>query len=290
MRFTLMLGIGGCEDYQTLARAAEDAGWTSVSMPDSIFFPRETDSEYPYAETEAVRQFIAASPFIEPMVAMAWMAAVTTKLRFYPGVLKVPVRQPLVLAKALSSLAALTGNRIALGAGISPWREDFTYNGMPFEPRGKMMDECIEIIRGAMSGEFFEYHSEHFDFGPMKMLPVPTRPLPIIIGGHARPALARAARLGDGWMSANADFSTLEALVKQLNEFREQYGTLQRQDFEIHLMDQTASALADYQKLTEIGATDICVSPWNPYNPALTLQGKLDGIRRFGDDIIAKFG
>ena len=78
------------------------------------------------------------------------MAAVTKTLRFYPAVMKLPVRQPLVLAKALSSLAVISGNRVSLGAGLGPWREDFTYNGVAFEKRGKLMDECIEIIRGAL--------------------------------------------------------------------------------------------------------------------------------------------
>lgn len=288
MRFTLMLGIGGIQDYQAVAVAAEQNGWASISMPDSIFFPQQTDSEYPYADTEAVRGFIGASPFVEPIVAMTWMAAVTKKIRFYPGVMKVPVRQPLVLAKALSSLAVISDNRISLGAGLSPWREDFSYNGVDFDKRGKIMDDCIAILRGAMSGDYFEYHSDHFNFGPMKMSPVPSKPVPILIGGHTKPALARAARLGDGWISANTDHATLAALVQQLNELRTQHGTLDRPDFEIHLMDQTATSLDDYRRLVELGATDICAVPWNVYDASLNLQGKLDGIKRFADTIISK--
>lgn len=289
MRFTLMLGIGGYEDYQAVARAAEEAGWSSIGLPDSIFFPEKSTSDYPYADTDAVRQYIEASPFIEPFVAMGWMAAVTSKLRFYPGVLKVPVRQPLILAKTLSSLAVVTNNRITLGAGISPWREDLLYNGVPWEPRGKLLDECIEIIRGALSGEYFEYHSEHYDFGRMKMSPVPTKPVPIVIGGHAKVALARAARLGDGWISANTDFETLRTLIGQLNELRKQYGTDQRGDYEIHAYDMNARTLDDFRRLRDIGATDICTTPWNVYQGSLSLQDKLDGVRRFGEEIIAKY-
>lgn len=288
MRFTLMLGIGGYQDYQAIAQAAEAYGWTSISMPDSIFFPQKTESDYPYADTEAVRQYIGASPFIEPIVAMTTMAAVTHKIRFYPGVMKVPVRQPLLLAKALSSLAVISNNRIALGAGLSPWKEDFTYNNTDFEKRGKLMDECIDILRGAMSGEYFEYHSENYDFGPMKMSPAPTRPVPILIGGHAKVALARAARIGDGWISANTDFPTLQTLIGQLHELRAQYGTSNRADYEIHAMDQTAAGIDDYRRLRDIGVTDSCAVPWNVYDASLDLQGKIDGLRRFGDEIIAK--
>ncbi len=288
-RFTLMLGMGGYEDYQAVARAAEAAGFASVSMPDSIFFPQKTESDYPYADTAAVRQFISVSPFIEPIVAMTWMAAVTTKLRFYPGVMKVPVRQPLILAKALSSLAALSNNRVSLGAGLSPWREDFSYNGVDFDKRGKLMDECIEILRGAMSGEYFEYHSDNYEFGPMKMSPAVTKPVPILIGGHTKPALARAARLGDGWISANADFDTLKGLIEQLNALRAEHGTLQRDDFEIHGFDIDARTIDDMRRVRDLGVTDMCVSAWNVYEPNISLQEKLDGIRQFGDEFISKF-
>jgi len=288
MRFTLMLGIGGYQDYQAVAQAAEASGWASIGLPDSIFFPEQATSDYPYADTAAVRQYIEASPFIEPFIAMSWMAAVTSKIRFYPGVLKVPVRQPLILAKTLSSLAVVSNNRIVLGAGISPWREDFIYNGVAWEPRGKLLDECLEILRGAMSGEYFEYHSEHYDFGPMKMSPAPTKPVPIIVGGHAKVALARAAR-HDGWISANTDFDTLRSLIQQLNELRAQYGTLKRSDYEIHAYDMHATTLDDFRRLRDLGVTDICATPWNVYQGALSLQDKIDNLRRFGDEIIAKY-
>jgi probable F420-dependent oxidoreductase len=287
MRFTLQLGFARYPDYQQIARTAEQAGFSSIGMPDSFFFPQRTESEYPYADTSMIRGYIEAMPFIEPLVAMSWMAAVTHKIRFYPSVLKVPTRQPLVLAKALSSLAVLCGERILLGAGLSPWKEDYTYNGVSFEKRGKLMDECIAILRGAMSGDYFEYHSENYDFGPMKMYPVPKRAVPIIIGGHSKPALARAARLGDGWVSANTDFATLQSLLRELDALRAAAGTRARADFEIHGFDMAAHSVADFKRLAELGVTDACVAPWG-FDPATALPAQLDGLRRFGDEVIAR--
>jgi probable F420-dependent oxidoreductase len=286
MRFTLQLGFARYPDYQEIARVAEAAGFSSIGMPDSFFFPRQTDSQYPYADTSMIRGYIEAMPFIEPLVAMSWMAAVTAKIRLYPSVLKVPTRQPLVLAKALSSLAVLCGERILLGAGLSPWKEDFTYNGVQFEKRGKLMDECITILRGAMSGEYFEYHSENYDFGPMKMSPVPRRPVPIIIGGHSKPALQRAARLGDGWVSANTDLATLTAMLGELQALRRAAATDTRADFEIHGFDMAATSVADFRRLEELGVTDACVAPWG-FDPAAALPQQLDALRRFGDAVIA---
>ena len=257
-------------------------------MPDSFFFPKTTQSEYPYADTQMIRNYIEATPFIEPVVCMTWMAAVTKRLRFYPDVLKVPTRQPLVLAKALSSLAVLTGERIGLGAGLSMWEEDFSYNGVEFAKRGKLMDECIAIIRGAMSGQYFEYHGENYDFGPMKMKPVPSKPVPILIGGHSKPALRRAAKLGDGWVSANTDFATLEGMVRELNDLRREHGTIGRQDFEIHGMDVGATKVADFHRLRDIGVTDALTVPWS-MDPNTSIEAQLDAVKRFGDEVIARF-
>jgi probable F420-dependent oxidoreductase len=282
MRFTLMLSRGEHGHFQAIAQAAEASGWTSITIPDSLFFPRATESEYPYADTDNIREFISATPFIEPFVAMTWMAAVTKTIRFYPAVMKVPVRQPLVLAKALSSLAAISGNRVSLGAGLGPWREDFTYNGVEFEKRGRLMDECIEIIRGALRGGYFEFHSENYDLGPMKMNPVPEKPVPILYGGHSKAALARAARLCDGWISANVDTDTLKSLIRGLNDQRERYGTLGRTDFEIHVMDVTASSADDFRRLADLGATDIVTGFMSEG------QGAIDHVRRFGERIISQ--
>ena len=220
---------------------------------------------------------------------MAAMAALTQKIHFFPSVLKVPSRQPLLLAKSLGSLAVICDNRVSLGAGIGPWKEDFTYNGLAFEKRGKMLDECIDIIRGVLSGEFFEYHGQHYDFGPLKMSPAPSKAVPILIGGHSKAALARAARMGDGWVSANADYQTIKTMIGQLSNLRDEYQTQDRTDFEIHAFDQNANTLDQFKRLRDIGVTDICTSLWNVYMHETEVQTKLDRISRFGDEVISCF-
>jgi alkanesulfonate monooxygenase SsuD/methylene tetrahydromethanopterin reductase-like flavin-dependent oxidoreductase (luciferase family) len=260
MRFTLMTGLGGIEDYPDLAREAEACGYHSLAVPDSLFYP-------PYLSTETVRQALDGVPVLEPFIAMAGMAAVTTSLRFYPAVLKVP-------------------DRIALGAGLSPWKEDFSYNGVDFDLRGKLMDECLEIIRGAMSGEYFEYHSDNYDIGRMKLSPVPGTSVPVLVGGHAKPALRRAARLGDGWISANSDYEALRGMIATLNELRIEYGTDGNSEFEIHAFDMAATEPDDFRRLADLGVTDACVTPWNPYDPGLDREQKLAAIREFADRVI----
>lgn len=289
MRFTLLTGLGGIEDYVEIARTAEQAGYHSLAIPDSIFYPEITESDYPYMSTDAVRTVLDGVPVLEPFIAMTAMAAVTSSLRFYPAVMKVPVRQPLLLAKSLSSLAVMSNNRISLGAGLSPWKEDFSFNGVDFEKRGRLLDECIEIIRGALSGDYFEFESENFQIGRCKMSPAPDKRVPILIGGHAKPALRRAARVGDGWVSANSDYETLKDIIGTLQGFREEYRTASNQSFELHAFDVSARSLDDYRRLADLGVTDICVNPWNPYDPSLERNEKLAQIQSFAQDIISRF-
>ncbi|MFO1467718.1 MAG: TIGR03619 family F420-dependent LLM class oxidoreductase [Steroidobacteraceae bacterium] len=287
MKFALLLGFSDFRDFPALAQAAEEAGFNSVCMPDSLFFPKTTESTYLYNDTAVIRGYIESTAFIEPFISMSTMAAVTSRIRFYPSVLKLPVRQPLVLAKLLTSLAVVSNGRVALGAGLSPWKEDFTYNGVRYEGRGALMDECIAIIRGVMTGEYFEYHSENFDFGPLKMNPVPDKPVPILIGGHAVPALKRAARLGDGWISANSDYESLAKMIAQLDGYRREFGTAQRKDFEVHVIDWSACTPADFQRLEGLGATEAALIPWESQERNGPRQ--IDAVRRFGDEVIAKF-
>lgn len=285
MRFTLALGLGGFRDYLRIAQAAEVAGWSAITVPDSIFFPDLPESAYP---SPVLRQFLATAPVIDPFVALSAMAAVTTKLELVPGVLKLPMRQPLMVAKAAGSLAALSNDRLLLGVGLSAWKEDFTYNGVDYARRGQLFDECIEIIRGCLRGDWFEYHSSNFDFGPLKMQPVPAQSVPIIVGGHSRAALARAARLGDGWMSANTSLAHLQKMIGTLDELRREHGTRSRDDFRIFANDTNAKSTDDFRRLADLGATDVCVAPWNAYEAGDDLQPKLDGLRRFADTVIAR--
>lgn len=236
-----------------------------------------------------MRQALDSVPVLDQVVAMACMAAVTTRLRFYPAVMKVPVRQSLVLAEALSSLAEVGNRRISLGAGLSPWREDFTFDSIAFEERGKRMDECIAIIRGAMSGEYFEFHSEYYDIGRMKVSPVPSEKIPVLVGGHAVLALRRAAASGDGWISANSDYESLKELIGKLDELCLKCGTDQREDYQIHAFDMNARELDDFRRLQELGVTDICVCPWNPCDPAPDRVQKLARIEQFAETVIQRW-
>jgi alkanesulfonate monooxygenase SsuD/methylene tetrahydromethanopterin reductase-like flavin-dependent oxidoreductase (luciferase family) len=254
-------------------------------VADSLAYPKDSDSTYPYT-ADGSRTFLEDKEFIETFVLCAAMGAVTSRLRFTPFVLKLPVRPPVLVAKQAASVAALTGNRLALGVGISPWPEDFEIMGVPFAKRGKRMDECMDIVRGLTAGGYFEFHGEFYDIPAAKLTPV--APVPILIGGHGEPALRRAARAGDGWMHGGGDLSELPALLKRLKQLREEYGRADA-PFEVHAISLDGYTIDGVRRLEDTGVTDVIVGFRWPYHTGpdqQPLQDKLDLMRRFAEEVV----
>src|SRR6202012_5898638 len=167
--------------YIPLAKAAEAAGYHAMTIADSIAYPFECDSKYPYTP-DGNREFLDGKEFIETFVLTAALGAVTATLRFNFFVLKLPIPPPALVAKQAGSLAALIGNGVGLGVGTSPWPEDYELMGVPFAKRGKRIDECIAIIRGLTTGDYFEFHGEFYDIPNTKITPAPTTPMPVQSG------------------------------------------------------------------------------------------------------------
>jgi alkanesulfonate monooxygenase SsuD/methylene tetrahydromethanopterin reductase-like flavin-dependent oxidoreductase (luciferase family) len=274
--------------YVPLARAAEEAGYDGMVIPDSLCYPKESDSTYPFSP-DHTREFLEDKPFIEPFSLIPALGVVTERLRFITFVLKLPMRHPLLVAKQASSVAVMTNNRLALGVGSSPWPEDYELVDVPWEGRGQRMDEALAIVAGLSAGGYFEYHGEVFDLPPVKISPTPTAPLPILVGGHATPALRRAAR-SDGWLHGGGDPADLPGLLDRLGHLREEEGTADR-PFEVHVISLDAYSVDGIHRLEEQGVTDVIVGFRWPYAvgpDTEELQTKLDNLRRFADDVIAK--
>jgi probable F420-dependent oxidoreductase len=263
MRFSYQVGMCEPDHYLPLARAAEAAGFDGIAIPDSICYPREASSKYPYNK-DGSREFLESVPFVESLIAVAAMAAVTEKIRFATFVYKLAVRQAPVVAKQVQGIQVLSGNRFDFGIGISPWEEDFAVCGVPWEKRGKRFDEQIEILRGLETGDYFGFSGETQDMPANKMNPVPSAPTPLLIGGHAEPALKRAARVGDGWMCAGADLPELTAYIKRIDQLREEYGTADR-PFRVFTTGQNAFSPQGIEQLESIGVTDVIIGFRNVY-------------------------
>jgi probable F420-dependent oxidoreductase len=289
VRFTYAEAMTDATYYAPLAQAAEQAGYTSMTVADSLIYPKESDSQYPYTDT-GDREFLQGKEFIETMVLCAHLFAVTSTLRLTPFVLKLPVRPPVLVAKQASSLAFLSNNRLGLGIGLSPWPEDFAALGVPWEKRGKRMDECIDILRGLTSGEFFGYDGEFFSFEPLQQCPAPTEPIPLLVGGHADVALRRAVLKGDGWMHAGGDGEELDRLLTRIAEIRKAEGDT-RDDFEIHAISYDAYTPDGVKRLEDKGVTDCIVGFRVPYikgRDEEPLETKIRHLESFAENVIAK--
>ena len=289
MRFTYAEAMTDSSHYLPLARAAEAAGYASITVADSLAYPKESDSTYPYT-ADGSRTFLEDKEFIETFVLCAAMGAVTTTLRFTPFVLKLPVRPPVLVAKQAASVAALTGNRLALGVGISPWVEDFEIMGVPFAKRGRRMDECMEIVRGLTAGGYFAFSGEFYDIPAIKICPTPSEPIPLLVGGHADAALRRAAVLGDGWMHGGGPNEQLDDLLDRIAAIRKAEG-VDGKPFEVHVISADAYTPDGIKRLEDRGVTDVIVGFRIPYivgPDTEPLAKKIEHLNRYADTIIAK--
>ncbi len=289
MRFSYAESMTDPSFYPALARAAEEAGYDSMIVPDSICYPLHSDSVYPF-NPDGSREFLEDKPFLEPFSLIPALGAVTTRLRFTTFVLKLPVRDPVLTAKQATSVAVLTGGRLVLGVGVSPWREDYEVLGIPWAGRGRRMDEAIAIVRGLAAGGYFEYHGQVFDLPPVKIAPVPAEPIPVLIGGHSDAALRRAARSGDGWMHGGGNPADLPALLAKLARFRREEGTENR-PFEIHVISADAYTPDGIRRLEEAGVTDLIVGFRWPYTTGPDpepLETKLTHLTRYAQTLIPK--
>jgi probable F420-dependent oxidoreductase len=288
MRFSFAESMVDPSQYIPLAMAAEKAGWDSFVIPDSICYPEHADSTYPYTD-DGDRQFLEGKPFIEPFSLIPALAAVTERLRFTTFVVKLPIRNPVLVAKQVTSVAVMSNERLGFGVGLSPWPEDFQVCGAEWKGRGKRMDEMIEIIRGLSTGDYYEHHGKYYDIPSIKLCPVPSRPVPILIGGHSDAALRRAAHLGDGWMhGGGGQASDLDGALDRLATLRREAGR-ESEPFEIHVISLDAYTVDGVRKLEDRGVTDCIVGFRNAYEAdSMPLQQKLDAIAAFADNVIAK--
>jgi probable F420-dependent oxidoreductase len=291
MRFSYAESMVDPGYYVPLAEAAEDAGYDSFVIPDSLCYPRDSDSTYPF-NPDGTRQFLEDKPFLEPFALACALGVRTSRIRFVTFVVKLPIRHPVLVAKQAATAAVMTGNRFLLGVGTSPWPEDYAVLGVPWERRGRRMDEALEIIRGLTAGGYFEHHGEIFEVPAVKMSPTPGEPIPILVGGHGEAALRRAAQVGDGWMHGGGDPAQLPGLLARLAELRAAAGR-DRAPFATYVISMDAYSVDGVRRLEEQGVTDVVVGFRWPYSvgpDTEPLQAKLDNLRRFADSVIGKVG
>ena len=197
------------EALTTFAREADRRGVASLWVSDHVIFPRTTTGSYPGGRFPHPPD----KPYLEPVVALAAAAVCTTRARLGASVFILGHRHPVVMAKMLTSIDALSNGRLICGVGVGWWKEELEILGVPFNRRGRQADEILKVFTTLWSDAHPSFEGEFFRFRDIGFAPKPVqkpRP-PIWVGGDSPGAFRRVATLGDGW----------HATSKTPTEFRE---------------------------------------------------------------------
>ena len=185
-----------------IALKAEALRYSSVFVTDHVVLPVSmARSAYPYSETRQLPGG-GAQDYLEPLAVLAWLAQATTKIRIGTSVLVIPYRNPVLAAKMLATIDQLSKGRVILGAGVGWLREEFeALAAPPFEDRGAVTDEYLQLMRAAWTTDPVGFDGRHYKLGKVHALPKPVQRggIPVWIGGHTDAALKRAGTLGDAW-------------------------------------------------------------------------------------------
>jgi len=213
-----------------IARRADELGFNTIWVGEHLFTPQAYDSRHPYRPQQDPPVVRDANDFTDMWVLMGAVLASTRRLRFALGVHVMPLRHPLLTARALTTADELGPGRVILGVGAGWMREEFDALGVPFEERGPRLDEGIAVLRSALDG-VTSFEGEFFRYKPL-VVSAERVEVPIVIGGSTGRALRRAARVADGWYGPTTlDLDACCRIRQELGRLRNEYGTAQRPFF-----------------------------------------------------------
>ena len=231
------------------AREAEAAGFDSVWAGEHVVLP---DPQVPPSPMHP------QDPALDPLLALAWAAAHTTTIRLATGIVILPQRNPLVLAKQVASLDVLSGGRVILGIGAGYLEPEFRAVGANFADRGAVTDEYLDAMQALWYDEHPAYHGDFVDFAGVDAHPRPLqRPIPLVVGGHTPPAYRRAVARADGWDGYARTPRQAAASVAGL-----------------------AAAAGRVDRPAELGELEVSVTPRDQVTPDLAAEFARAGVHR----------
>jgi probable F420-dependent oxidoreductase len=269
----------------TFARAAEEAGFESLWTVEHVVVPSGYESQYPYDPSGKMpggEEF----DIPDPLIWLSWVAAATSTIRLATGILILPQRNPVVLAKELATLDHLSGGRMELGIGVGWLEEEFDAIGVPFAERGRRTDEHVAAMRALWSQEKATFRGEFTTFDDCISRPRPVDgTIPIHVGGHTDIAARRAGRLGDGFFPGRGKPQDLARSMEIVRATARDHG---RDPDAIELTAGGAvmgsRALDAVKELADVGVDRVVV-------PAFAFWGDTaDALARYGDEVIAPAG
>ncbi len=241
-----------------VALAAEALGFDAVWAFDHLMTPVALSSQYPYARSYPIAP---TDPIFDPLALFGVLAGKTSRIKLGTGVLISAYRHPIVLAKILASIERFAPGRLVLGLGAGWMREEFDALGVPFERPGARLEEIVGALRAIWREAPSGFDGALYRWPEAGFAPAPSRPIPILIGGHSDVALERAARVGDGWAIAlgrgqGAGVDAIVSRLATLRELRARRGDAGR-PFELLCQNTLAFADAANPKLPFVGPAEV---------------------------------
>jgi probable F420-dependent oxidoreductase len=299
VKFALALFGLSARHYPEVAKVAEEHGFESVWIPEHLVLPADMPPTYPYSES-GYPPIAPDTPMFDPWVVLGTVASATTKIRLATNVYVLPLRHPMVTARAVLTLDRVSGGRVTLGIGVGWLEEEFEIAGQSFHDRGRRTDEIMGLLRQLWTEDTIDHQGEFYQFPPLKFAPKTLQKpnIPIEVGGATRPALRRAGQLGDGWIEAGArDFETLKASIDTVLSFRRDAG---REHLPFEITTGFGRDLDTIHRCEEIGVTRVTAgfsssaSVWAVDSPSGERakgqkQDFLDHVKRYADSVIAQY-
>ena len=279
--FANILNFGTPDGSIQFAQAAEKAGVESLWTVEHVIYPSSYDSKYPY-DPSGQMAMAPDTDLTDPLIWLTWLAANTSSIRLGTGIMILPERNPLVLAKQVGTLDSFSGGRFELGIGVGRLKEEFEALGVPWERRGARTDEYVAVMRELWGGNEVSFDGEFVSFDRVSSNPKPLNgSVPITIGGHSDAAARRAGRIGNGFFPGKGDLEHMLGLVREsaekhgrdANEIEVTWGS-----GEIMGSDPVAAA----EKLKEQGVSRVIV-------PSLMfLNNTEEQLAEFGERVVSK--
>jgi probable F420-dependent oxidoreductase len=224
MKLGFAIPIGGPwatpQNQLAIAREAEGLGYHSLWTFQRLFFPLEPQNDYPATRGQPWPEVFKRT--MDPVVSLAYVAAVTERIRLGTGVLLMPYYAPIVMAKELATLDQVSGGRLDVGLGLGWSMDEYRAVGVPYRDRGKRGDEFLRCLKAIWTGEDVEFKGEFYQMprAKVEVKPVQQPHPPILIGGYGRPVIKRVLELGDGFIGGNVPLDEVAPLAAELQAAR----------------------------------------------------------------------
>jgi len=250
-----------------VATAAETAGFATLWAGEHVVLVDEPRSRYPYSADGRIA-VPADADWLDPLLGLSYVAAVTSRIGLATGVLLLPEHNPVLAAKQAATLDVLSGGRLTLGVGIGWSAEEFAALGVPFARRGRRTAEYVDAMRALWTDDVTSFHGEFVGFDAIRVNPKPVhgRRIPIVLGGNSDAALRRVAAFGDGWYGFNLPAAAVaERLATLAGYCRDRGRELTELSTAVALSDGTLGLLPE---LAESGLSELVVLGAPPADPA----------------------